>query len=272
MIVEYQNPYKTNSNKGFFSWLKKAVKAVVNVAINIAIPGNGYGVINALIDFVDGDGMFGGVNFNLKTNQTSINFTDLPLTESDIISLDNWLYNQFLPFYTNILDNLKQLEGVVNTHINDIIDRYNYVQEFAAYVDYMKNVSEANGQQGLSINAVKTKNAFLEIKKSYLLEQLENLLVNDQYDYQTHNKVINENKFTALDYDPIGDVKTEVNTISFIDGVNILQQNHTNNNITSTQNQQNKKGSLWLPIAITAGAILLSNSSNNTKTSQKHKN
>jgi len=217
--VVTSNHFKEPGLNGFFGWLGRAVKAVASAAVKYVIPGNGYGLWDAVKDFTDGDGSFGGVggvgttnvnfhglvvrffpqNRGTMSGETNLALNDLPLSRLDEFYLDNWMNHYFLPYYENIMAKFKNYS--INKPTSDILIQFiNDTYLLFAYIEKYKDYALINGEEGLTSDAVKTRISFIEIHVKLLQEQLDNFLTksNSVLTYKSYSTTLKTNKFSAL--------------------------------------------------------------------------
>lgn len=269
----YNNPQGLN---GLFSWLGRAVKAVFNAAILVITPGNGYGITSAIIDFFDGNGSFGGID-NVGTTGWDIwgiytgfaqrggtSFIDLPLTSLDEFNLDKWLNNKFIPYYKNVLSQIKEFKDT-SISLETFIAFYNEIQILIEYLDYLQFYSLQNPQSDLSLNAIKTRNALLNIKRTLLIEQIDILTASKGYSITTNNitKTVSTLKFNPLGFNNPTQISLTYKRMysinnSIIDyGENVNIDNSGNNTDIPTHKNGKSKGVLGaLALLISGYAVI----------------
>lgn len=224
-----QQQYQPMALAGFFSWLKRAVNKVVN-AVKIFLPRSVYEILN---DFTNGDGRFsfGGVfgsqdptiqgrSVVLNTNGVT---TDLPLTPSEEAILNQWLslFTAYVkPFFKLIKeqrDNAPTLLELKNT--------YNKVQRLISVLSFYINYTSINGENGFTLNTVRSRNEFLKIQIETLQETLGDLVSQFNIDLKPISKNV---AFQAMNYEGLAfDLPTTFNatTLEFyvknVEGVDV---------------------------------------------------
>src|SRR5690606_18890346 len=257
---------------GLFSWLKKAVRTVVNVAASV-MSGNVFQVVN---DAFDGDGMFGGEIWNFNNywgfrGETAIDqLQDYPLTAKEEAVLDNWLQLKFIPLFTtylNIIDGWRKTKPTEE----QFAEGFAKVNEFAAFLIWLSNYIKVNGEPSklYSFNATATKAEFLRVQAGILLAELDDFIKNTGTAYDAEEVVVNiaKEKYAAID---VTDAPTSI-TLQYP----MISNDPVNSEVTvtvqepypaqtSTNTTKKSKALLW-GVALLAGIVIYKISKPKTK-------
>jgi hypothetical protein len=249
------NQYENLGLKGFFGWLRRTVNKVVNI-IRPFIPNY---VFVALDDFTNGDGQFdfGGVFNSDNENRPFQVTTDLFLTPLDEANLDNWVDNNFLPYITPIFSTLESYK-TNKPSVEDFIIFYNEAQMLIAYLTVQSQLDIANGVNGLSINAIKSRNSFLQLQIKTLRETLSEYLVTESLEVSESRVQLSifTSKYAALGFNSPAEMTILYKEIATLNGavIDYTDIDQTNTPIEAVSEKDNSLRNLT--IAVVAGVIV----------------
>jgi hypothetical protein len=218
---------------GFFSWLRKAVNKVVNIAGPFLPPR----VFEILDDFTDGDGSFLDQRFGnifgedatisqevlFRPTANTLN-EDFDLSTLDESILDEWVNTKFLPYYNTVLQNVKEAQSKSNL-INFFIAKLNNVSKFIAFLDDYIIKASANPSlhkinNQLSTNGVLALTEFLKIQSKTLQEVLTEVIETESLSIETvmTQVQIDTNPYQNLLLSKTAVVNTTYNEIKSVNG------------------------------------------------------
>lgn len=184
---------------GFFSWLRKAVNRVSQIVKEVSPTIGGW-----LDDFTNGDGNFFGIHFGslIREDRAFSANEDIPLTSFEEVMLNDWLNNQFIPFYKPFIEDIKHFISKP-PKAKLFAEYFNEAYEFLGLLNWYRSNSDTIWQIYLSKNQIKARNEFLkkqigdlEILISRYLETTGTVFeVNDK------NISINTKKYEALGFE-----------------------------------------------------------------------
>lgn len=237
---------------GFFSWLKKAVKATFKAVTTVVTKPSS--IIDVFEDFLNGDGVFMGIDFQQEKAAEPI------LTPQDEAQLDNWVNTKFTPYFKSLLTDVKN--AVLNPgNKSKFVQLYNRIQEFKAVIKWHQGYVLLNRDNGLSLNAVKARNQFLDIQLRLLDAQVNEYLRITNTTPNLNNRVVVINK---LDYAVFG-FKFPVRNLELPISLYVISQQEGNETVevvekpepTLTQGNSKAKTNLfkWFAIGFIAYKI-----------------
>ncbi len=225
---------------GFFSWLGKAVKAVARSVVNVITGQNG-GLWGVIEDFTNGDGQFGGENLGgWSFGQNAISSfigrqsnQDYPLSQTEETILDNWVEQNFIPFFRAKLEAIKTANDY-GLSVNEFVELYNSIHQTIGFFKWLHQYSLSQSQQSfgaLSQNAINARGSLVDLKMELLKEQLDAYMQNKQISVTAVKRTFDVSSF---DYGNLGFLLPQSIRISAyqVDGENDITEssNTTSNN------------------------------------------
>lgn len=282
-----ENHFEDTGLNGFFSWVRKALNRVAAV-VTVFSPGLG-GILN---DFSDGDGSFFGFNTGtIGGGGTGNEFTlfrssvvdqidlDIEVTPLDEANLDNWLKNNFLPYFNIVLQKLQGFNNS-NTSPETFIIYYNEVNLLIAYLLTVMRDDRLNGVDGLSRNGVLARIEFLKVQTHTLKGLLDEYTSNNDLDVFTRKQSLNisTSKYNSLGFNSPETLRVSYKEVALINGtpvdyeeiiepgtgnVNVVTNPPNNNtNPEASVNETSKigktifKGLIWTAIGYGTSKLL----------------
>lgn len=174
------NQFRPAGMAGLFSWLKKAVKAVFN-SIKTALPFTSGDIFDVFEDLTNGDGYFGGQNFNsvqhvnhyyLRNIGPRPEPIDIPLSGEEERVLDIWVDFKFIPYFRRKLNELKDAnqQGI---SVDNFIQLFNNTYLIKSFFDWYLDYSLVNENSQFSVNAKRARHELIKSQMSLLEEQLQ---------------------------------------------------------------------------------------------------
>ncbi|MCB0462673.1 MAG: hypothetical protein R2816_06780 [Flavobacteriaceae bacterium] len=216
---------------GFFSWLKRAVTNVVRAVAKVSH--DPFFAINIIEDAFDGNG------FTIGIKSSGINLNqNLNLTAQDEVKLDNWVNNNFLPFYKQYFIKIKEYN--LNPPTVKVFKAFfDEAMEFIALIDWYRDFVKFNGETYLSSDAINARNQFLDIQMRVLEKEINKYIssTNVNLNQTTKNQVIDPEKYSSLLFN------LPSNTT-----ISVVQQSESTENVVMVSNdppvlEENKKKS-----------------------------
>lgn len=234
------NNQTTPALGGLFSWLKKAVRNVVNAVAQVSH--NPLFIFDILEDAFDGNGFDIGYSSSFNRGIMQDFSLDTNLTPQDEYMLDTWIENKFLPLYKTYFSTIKDYS--LNPPTIDVFnDYYNEAQEFVALIDWYKKYVIVNGEGLFTPEALQARNQFFDVQIQLLNAEISNYIstTNIKIEQKSVTRIISRSEYLILGFNMPPSISLQVMQTNekSIDGSNIV--NNTTTNITPTTNVNTKK-------------------------------
>lgn len=260
---------------GFFGWLKRAVANVANAIVSVSR--DPFFVADIIGDIFDGggftvgnqnNGQFSFVDQFTAFRQVPIqDIEQINLTTYEELVLDNWVQNNFLPFYKPFFAQIKSFSLNAPSR-NNLIEFYNKTQRFISVLNWYKSYSLTSLEANYTANMKTVRNQFLDVQIELLHSEINDYIskTNVAISPVVKSKIVDLQQYSQLGFNLPSSITLEHLQAEVVNNNTGTQ---TITNVPITQNATSTKKSsnliLWLILGIGFLKIITANNTEDVK-------